>query len=41
MSVASRDGSVASVIAMAGQPLIVDEGKAQGDLADAVKAIFG
>ncbi|MGA1753825.1 MAG: hypothetical protein ACO395_10825 [Pontimonas sp.] len=41
MSVASRDGSVASVIAMAGQPLIIDEGKAQGALADAVKAIFG
>lgn len=40
--VVSRDGSVASALSMAGNDeLAIDEGKAQGALADAVKAIFG
>lgn len=39
--VASRDGSVASALAMAGEAVIIDEGTAKGALADAVGAIFG
>jgi len=39
--VVSRDGSVASALAMAGEAIIIDEGKAHGALADAVGAIFG
>lgn len=40
--VVSRDGSIASALSMAGNDeLTIDEGKAQGALADAVGAIFG
>ena len=37
----SRDGQVASALSMEGKDLIIDEGKAQGSLAEAVKNIFG
>jgi len=38
--VTSRDGSIASALSMAGESLVIDEGKASGSLADAVGAIF-
>ena len=37
----SRDGQVASALSMGDNEIIVDEGKAQGSLAEAVKNIFG
>lgn len=36
----SRDGQVASALSMEGKDLIIDEGKAQGSLAEAVKNIW-
>ncbi len=38
--VTSRDGQVASALSMEGKDLIIDEGKAQGSLAEAVKNIW-
>ena len=35
-----RDGQVASALSMEGKDLIIDEGKAQGSLAEAVKNIW-
>lgn len=37
----SRDGQVASALSMEGKEILIDEGKAQGSLAEAVKNIFG